>query len=205
MTVESLVWTVVATVVTSIGGGVVLWHVGAASRRYGLLLIGSVAVVAACTTAWPQALWPAAVPLGAFGLPAAVVDLVEHRIPNQASAMFVVSEAAGITGIACVSETPEMLFRAAVGGLGWGGLLLVSFVVSGQPGPGDVKLVPSLGMLAGAAGWSAIGTAIALCYLLAGCAALALVVSGRRQARIPLAPAMVGGTVLAVTMTSLAA
>lgn len=204
MTAEPFGWSIAAIVVTGIGGVAVLRCFLATRLRYELLLIGAVVVLAACTTAWPPALRLAAVPLGAFGLPAAVVDLAEHRIPNQLSAMFAASGAVGIAVIGVGSGTPEMLLRAAVGGLGWGGLLLGSFVVSGQPGPGDVKLAPSLGMLAGAAGWPAIGSAIAISYLIAGCAALALVLSSRRQARIPLAPAMAGGTVLAVTMTSLA-
>ncbi|UKD58561.1 prepilin peptidase [Amycolatopsis sp. FU40] len=130
-----------------------------------------------------------------------MVDFAEHRVPNQLSAMLFVSVTACIIGTALFSGTPDMVLRAVIGGAAWAGLLLASFVLSGHPGPGDVKLAPSLGMLAGTAGWSAIGAAIVFCYLLAGIQALATVLARPRQCRIPLAPAMVGGTVLAATMT----
>ncbi len=189
-------------VVAGICGVGVLRYAAVPRRRFELLLIGAVALFA-CVTSWTLTLRLIALPVGVFALPAAVVDLAEHRIPNRVSAMFLASEAAGIAGAALLTDAQDILLRALVGGAVWGGLLLGSFVISGQPGPGDVKFAPPLGMLAGAAGWPAIGSAIAACYLLAGFAALVFVVLGRRRSRIPLAPAMVGGTVLAVTMTSL--
>lgn len=194
---------IVVHVVAGVGGVGVLRFVAAPRRRFELLLIGAVAVFA-CVAFWTPPLRLIALPLSIFALPAAVVDLAEHRIPNRVSAMLFASEATGIAGAVLLTGAPDMLLRAVVGGAVWGGLLLASFAISGQPGPGDVKLAPSLGMLAGSAGWPAIGSAIAGCYLLAGFGALVLVFFGRRRSRIPLAPAMVGGTVLAVTMTSLA-
>lgn len=195
---------VAVVILAGVLGAVVLRRAGVTRRWFEVLLVGAAVAVAACVTVWPSGLWLLAVPLGAFGLPAAVVDLAEHRIPNQVSALLLGFETVGIAGVALVSDMPEMLLRAVAGGAVWAGLLLGSFVISGQPGPGDVKFAPSLGMLAGAAGWSAIGAAIASSYLVAGFAALVFVAAGRRRSRIPLAPAMVGGTVLAVTLTSLA-
>jgi len=181
-----------------------LRKIGLTCYRFNLALLCAAAVGAVFVVTWPSTFWPAAVPLGLFGVPAAVVDYADHRIPNPLTVLFASGEVAATVGTALVLGTPEIVLRALVGGVAWSGFLLVSFVFSGQPGPGDVKLAVPLGMLAGAAGWSALASTVLLCHLLAGAAALVLAFR-RRKLRVPLAPAMVSGTVLAVTMTSLAA
>lgn len=200
MTAELWFLRAVIAAFSGVAGIVVLRRVGVTSRPRELALIGAAPAIAGCS---PPLLLPAAVPLVLFGVSAAIVDFAEYRVPNRLSATLFASLMAWIACTALFSGTTEMLLRGVVGGVAWAGLLLVSFVLSGHPGPGDVKLAPSLGLLAGAAGWSAIGAAIVFGYLIAGIQTLAIVVLRPQQRRIPLAPAMVGGTVLAIALTML--
>jgi leader peptidase (prepilin peptidase)/N-methyltransferase len=157
------------------------------------------AVTGAVAASWEASLLAPAVLLVVLGVPAALVDVVEHRIPDRLSLPL----AGGTLVTLACSSAPQQLLHAALGGAAWTALLLVTFIITGQPGPGDVKLAPSLGMLAGWSGWTSLITAITAAYLLAGLLALAGILSRQltlRGGRLPLGPAMITATVLAVTL-----
>jgi leader peptidase (prepilin peptidase)/N-methyltransferase len=84
--------------------------------------------------------------------------------------------------------------RALAGGAVWGLLLLVSYLLSGQPGPGDVKLAPSTGVLLGWLGWNWVLGGLIAAYLLTASAGVIGVVLRRysfRAGQVPMGPPMV--------------
>lgn len=151
------------------------------------------------------AMWSTAVVVGAvvvlFGVPAAAIDVNEHRIPDRLSLPLCgVGVAAALSTM--VIGNFESGVGALIGGGAWGGLMLLSYLATGQPGPGDVKLAPSVGLLLGWFGWSWALAGIVAVYLLTAIVGIAAVRCGLcslRQGQVPMAPSMVvvalvGGT-----------
>jgi leader peptidase (prepilin peptidase)/N-methyltransferase len=170
---------------TSIGGVDAAW---ATTGRWGR--VATVAVAVAASTA--AAVWvpetSAAVATGLTVLvlvAAALVDAVEHRLPNG----LVGAAAAPVVGalaVAWVTGATDAVVGAAVGVALVGGPLLVTHLASPTGmGFGDVK--------AGAV----LGAALALLLGLSGAAAWA--VAGRRRS-VALGPALVAGAVLALVV-----
>ncbi|WP_244181016.1 prepilin peptidase [Amycolatopsis pretoriensis] len=156
-------------------------------------------IAAAAVAGAAVALWaPAVIAVGAafvlLGIPAAAVDAAEHRIPDMLSfplcgATVTCSVAAAVAGQDVGSGV-----RALAGGAVWGLLLMLSYLLSGQPGPGDVKLAPSVGVLLGWLGWSWVLGGLIATYLLTALAGVLGVVRRRysfRTGQVPMGPPMV--------------
>ena len=173
----------------------------APKRPHYISIAAAAAVVGAAVAVWPPSLIAAGALLAMLGVPAAAVDVVEHRVPDRLTAPL----AAGMAATLVTGSTPS-LTMALAGAVVWGGVLLVSFLFTGDPGPGDVKLAPSLGMLLGSLGWKWLLTGIVASYLLAALfAGLGLLAKrwSLRDGRMPLAPPMLAATVLSATIAAL--
>jgi leader peptidase (prepilin peptidase)/N-methyltransferase len=148
---------------------------------------------------WEPSLIGAGVAFLLLGVPAAVVDAMEHRIPDRLSLPL-----AGLTVAALVAGDPGEWSRVVAGGGVWFTLFLLSFVLSGQPGPGDVKLAISVGAVLGRLGWSWLLGGLAMTYLLTALVGVIGVAARRfRDGQVPMGPAMVATVVAVGTLASL--
>ncbi|MBE8519363.1 prepilin peptidase [Amycolatopsis sp. H6(2020)] len=137
-----------------------------------------------------------------LGIPAAVVDAAEHRIPDRFSLPLCGALAVTVIAVALVRDDIGGGLRALVGGAAWGAMLLLSYLITGQPGPGDVKLAPSIGILLGWFGWTWVLGGFLAMYVLAAVTGLAGILLRRcsfRRGQVPMGPSMimvafVGGT-----------
>ncbi|WP_410582502.1 prepilin peptidase [Amycolatopsis sp. lyj-108] len=178
----------------------------APKRPHYSAIVAAAAVVGAAAAVWPPSVVAAGALLAMIGVPAAAVDVVEHRVPDRLTAPLAVGMAITLVTAALITDSVPSLTMALVGAAVWGSVLLVSFLLTGDPGPGDVKLAPSLGMLLGWLGWKWLLTGIVGSYLLAALiAGLGLLVKrwGLRDGRMPLAPPMLAATVLSATLAAL--
>jgi leader peptidase (prepilin peptidase)/N-methyltransferase len=135
-----------------------------------------------------------------LGVPIAVIDAVEHRIPDRLSLPL-----AALTVTVLVIGSPAEWARIVAGGGLCFAVLLLSYVLSGQPGPGDVKLAVSVGALLGRLGWSWLLGGLVATYLLTALAGLVGVAVGRYRVwdgQVPMGPAMVAVAFAAGTLAS---
>jgi leader peptidase (prepilin peptidase)/N-methyltransferase len=170
----------------------------------GLLCVVGTWVAGAAVGLWPQPLIPAAGGLCLLAIPAAAIDAAEHRIPNQLTLPLAGAMAISLTGAAVLTPNGASGVCALSGAFVWGGLLLLSFVLTGQPGPGDVKLAPSVGAILGWFGWQWALGGLAATYLLTAAAGLVGVVAGRyrlRDGQVPMGPSMVAVALVLGTLT----
>lgn len=127
------------------------------------------------------------------------IDAAEHRLPDAIVlpgypvVLAVVVVDALVTGGAAL---PVILAGAA-----YGALLLVLHLAGGM-GFGDVKLAPLLGALAAAAAPGGAVIAVVLAFLIGGLAAVVLLVTQGRDARLPFGPPMLLGTWSAMVLLS---
>ena len=165
--------------------------------------IAAAAVAGAGVAFWP----PSVIAVGAafvlLGIPAAAVDALEHRIPDSLSlplcgATVICTVVAAVAGVDAGSG-----LRALAGGVGWGLLFLVSHLLSGQPGPGDVKLAPSVGVLLGWFGWNWVLIGLVVAYVLTAVTGLICVLLRRysfRAGQVPMGPSMVAAALTCGTL-----
>ncbi|MGW4525008.1 prepilin peptidase [Amycolatopsis sp. NPDC004378] len=163
-------------------------------RRYVAETIAAAAVAGAAVALWA----PAVIAVGAtfvlLGIPAAAVDAAEHRIPHLLSLPLV--GATVVCSVVAAIAGPDVGggVRALVSGACWGLLLLFSYLLSGQPGPGDVKLAPSVGVLLGWLGWNWVLGGLIAVYVLTAAAGVVGVVLRRysfRAGQVPMGPPMI--------------
>ena len=170
----------------------------------GLLCVVGTWVTGAAVGLWPPPLIPAAGGLCLLAIPAAAIDVAEHRIPNQLTLPLAGAMAISLTGAAVLTPNGASGVCALSGASVWGGLLLLSFVLTGQPGPGDVKLAPSVGAILGWFGWPWVLGGLVATYLLTAAAGLVGVVAGRyrlRDGQVPMGPSMVAVALVLGTLT----
>lgn len=177
----------------------------APKRPHYIAVVAAAVVVGAAAAVWPPSLVAAGALLAMIGVPAAAVDVVEHRVPDRLTAPLAAGMAITLVTAALITDSAPSLTMAFVGAVVWGGVLLVSFLLTGDPGPGDVKLAPSLGMLLGWLGWKWLLTGIVGSYLLAAVLAGLGLLAKRwslRDGRMALAPPMLAATVLSATLAA---
>lgn len=177
----------------------------APKRPHYIAIVAAAAVVGMAVAVWPPSLIAAGALLVMLGVPAATVDAVEHRVPDRLTAPLAAGMVIALVAAALITDSASSLTMALVGAVVWGGVLLVSFLLTGDPGPGDVKLAPSLGMLLGWLGWKWLLTGIVGSYLLAALLAGLGLLARRwslRDGRMPLAPSMLAATVLSATLAA---
>jgi leader peptidase (prepilin peptidase)/N-methyltransferase len=163
-------------------------------RQYVVETIAAAAVAGAAVSLWPSALIALGAAFVLLGIPAAAVDAAEHRIPDNLSLPLCGAVVlCSVVAVIARSDVGSGL-RALAGGAAWGLLLLVSYLLTGQPGPGDVKLAPSVGVLLGWLGWSWVLGGLVTTYVLTAAAGGVGVVLRRysfRAGQVPMGPPMV--------------
>ncbi|MGW5715139.1 prepilin peptidase [Amycolatopsis sp. NPDC003865] len=165
-------------------------------------------VVAVAAAAAVVALWtPVAMAFGAafvgLGIPAAAVDAVEHRIPDRLSLpLFGTTAVVAIVAVIVGGDVGDGL-RAVASGVVWGAALLLSYLITGQPGPGDVKLAPSVGILLGWFGWPWVLGGFLATYVLTAAGGLVGVLLRRysfRDGQVPMGPSMIAVALVCGTL-----
>lgn len=165
------------------------WHsLGVARHVVAAVALGC---CVALTFTWPPASVAVGLTLGVLVL-AAVVDVVEHRLPNA-----LVAIAAVPVAVALLAATSSDLLRSALFGaaLLGGPLLLTHLVSPAGMGFGDVKA----GAVAGAA-LGLIDAQLALLALVLGLAAAAGWGLARRSRSVPFGPGLVAGALAALVV-----
>ncbi|MEU8011977.1 prepilin peptidase [Micromonospora parva] len=151
----------------------------------------------------PAAL-PAFLAVAAVGLVLARVDLVCLRLPDPLVLVAGLLALGGLTGAALLSGAPGRLL-GALGGAAVAGAahVLLAVLPGSRLGFGDVKLAAVLGLLLGWLGRDALLTGLLLPHVLHGGLALGLLAARRvrRHTLLPLGPALLAGTWLAVLLT----
>jgi leader peptidase (prepilin peptidase)/N-methyltransferase len=171
-------------------------------------LVAAVVVTTAAGGAvgtWPPAVIAAGAGFVLLGVPAALVDAVEHRIPNRLTLPLATASLVALAVAVVMCRDPGGAQRALGGGTAWGLLFLLSFLLTGQPGPGDVKLAPSAGMLLGWFGWSWVIAGLAATYLLTASAGMVGVATGRyrlHDGQVPMGPTILAVVLAAGTLAS---
>ena len=163
------------------------WATTAATTAATGLLAAAVALAAVAPAGEAGA--AVAVPMLAIGLPAALVDAHEQRLPDALTAPLLATTllTAAVTS-AVTGDWRAGLRGVLVAVLLSGAALAVKGVRPGVIGWGDIKLLPSLGVVLGWAGWTTTVHATALWAILLLATALATAVfrtaarAGRRRA-----------------------
>src|SRR4051794_5926415 len=118
--------------------------------------------------------------LAALGVPLALVDIAEHRLPNRLVLAAGVVVGALLLVVAVVGGDPARLLGVLLGGAGLFVLYLVLAVVSrGQVGMGDVKLAAVIGGALGFLGWRVWLLGMLAGFLLNGVVSLVAVATRR--------------------------
>ncbi|MDI5981483.1 prepilin peptidase [Amycolatopsis magusensis] len=129
--------------------------------------------VAVLALLWPVVGWLSAsswwlpVPLAVVtvAVPLSVVDLGERRLPDALTLPAYPLFGAALVW-ASIEDGPDLLWRALLGALVFGGLhVAIHRVIPHALGAGDVKLTGSLGLVLGAVGWTAMLLAVTVAAL----------------------------------------
>jgi leader peptidase (prepilin peptidase) / N-methyltransferase len=151
----------------------------------------------------PAAVAAAGCWLAACGVPMAIIDARNRRLPDVLTGACLAGTAACLTAAAAASGDWAALGRAALGALVVGAFFaLLALARPGSAGLGDAKLGLSTGGLAAWLGWTVLLSALFAAFVLAAGYGIWLVVSGRASFRggsVPFGPFLLAGWLLAVT------
>lgn len=144
---------------------------------------------------------PAHVFLAAIGIPLAVIDLREHRLPNWLT-LPAYPVAGALLGLAAIAdEDSERAWRSLAGMA-----ILIAFydliarINPAGMGYGDVKFSGVLGLYLGWAGWDAIVVGTLAAFAAGAIVGLALLITGRARlsSSIAFGPFMLAGAVVGI-------
>ncbi|MEU8420064.1 prepilin peptidase [Micromonospora sp. NPDC048835] len=147
---------------------------------------------------------PVFLAVAAVGLVLVRVDLACLRLPDPLVLVAGLLALGGLTIAALLSGTPGRLLGALGGATVAGAAhVLLALLPGSRLGFGDVKLAVVLGLPLGWLGRDALLTGLLLPHVLHGGLVLALLAARRirRHTLLPLGPALLGGTWLAVLLT----
>lgn len=122
---------------------------------------------------WPLAAWfggqlwwlPVPLAVVALAVPLSLVDLAERRLPDALTLPAYPIFATALA-LAAIEGGAGLLWGALLGGIVFGGLHAVTHrVIPHALGAGDVKLTGSLGLVLGAAGWTAMVAVVVIAAL----------------------------------------
>ncbi|MCR6488272.1 prepilin peptidase [Amycolatopsis sp. OK19-0408] len=141
-----------------------------------------------------------------LGVPLAVLDWCEHRLPRQLSWPQLGGVIAGFEALCLAHNDVEPGVRALGGLLATGGLVLVLAVLTnGGVGAGDVVVAALVGAVSSWIGWAQVAGALVVASVLA---LLLLAVPGahrdgeRGQATVPFGPCLFGGAFVMILISS---
>jgi leader peptidase (prepilin peptidase) / N-methyltransferase len=139
--------------------------------------------------------------LAACGLPMAMIDVRQRRLPDALTAACLAGTAALLIAAAVASNDWSALGRAGLGAFAVAAFfVLLALVKPGSAGLGDAKLGLSTGALAAWFGWAALVSAVFAAFVLAAGYGIWLIASGRASFRggsVPFGPFLLVGCLLA--------
>ncbi|MEV6639673.1 hypothetical protein [Amycolatopsis sp. NPDC051371] len=140
-----------------------------------------------------------------LGVPLAIVDWCEHRLPRQLAWPQLAGVIAGFGALCLARDNVDAGVRAGGALLAAGGLVLVLAVLTdGGVGAGDIVVAAVVGALTGWTGWPQVAGALVVASLL-GLLLLAVPGAHRRDERghstVPFGPCLFGGA-LAMLLTA---
>lgn len=128
------------------------------------------------------------------------IDIDVFRLPDKITYPLAAGLVVTLLGAALVQDGVGSWVRALLAGLALGAFYLVLVLIGGGAGMGlgDAKLASSLGMLLGYLSWSHVLLGTLVSFLLAGVAAVYLVVftGAGRKSHLAFGPYLVAGTLL---------
>lgn len=140
--------------------------------------------------------------LALVAVPLAAVDVAEHRIPDVIVRPTFLLAVLLLAAHALHTRQEAPLLRALLAALVvYAAALALILATREAMGFGDGKLLAVSALLLGYLGWSRVLEGLLLAFVAAALAAGGLVASGRRQARLPMAPFLLLGTLVAVLAT----
>ncbi|MCX5068318.1 prepilin peptidase [Micromonospora lupini] len=146
---------------------------------------------------------PVLLAVAAVGLVLALVDLACLRLPDPLVLVAGLLALAGLSAAALLAGTPARLL-GVLGGAAVAGAahVLLALLPGSRLGFGDVKLAAVLGLPLGWLGRDALLTGLVLPHLLHGALVLGLLAARRvrRDALLPVGPALLAGAWLAVLL-----
>lgn len=138
----------------------------------------------------------------------AAIDLDVRRLPDRFTKPAVPIFAVLLTVQAWVGGEWTDLRRAVLAAViltAWYGLMVL-IVPAGGLGLGDVKLMPTVGLLLGYLGWDAVLASQVVAYVFAGVHAVAILArGGSRKSTLALGPHLVAGVLTVLVAPALAA
>ncbi|MET8353536.1 prepilin peptidase [Micromonospora sp. NPDC005206] len=146
---------------------------------------------------------PVFLAVASVGLVLAAVDLACLRLPDPLVLATALLALGGLSGAALLAGDPMRLLGALAGAAVAGTAhVLLALLPGSRLGFGDVKLAAVLGLPLGWLGRDALLTGLLLPHLLHGGVVLGLLAARRvrRDALLPLGPALLAGTWLAVVL-----
>jgi leader peptidase (prepilin peptidase)/N-methyltransferase len=140
--------------------------------------------------------------LAAVGVAVSAVDLLEQRIPSRV----VLPAYVGLAGLLVIAATQRANGDDLARAFTASALLAVSYLLialssRGQLGAGDVKFGGLIGLAMGWQGWATVLAGTFTAWMGAAAYLLILRLLGSTRGAVPMAPFLVGGTVLALTLT----
>lgn len=128
-----------------------------------------------------------------------IIDLRHRRLPNKIVHPGAIAIAVLVV-VARALGAPLDPLDAAIGGVAFGGALLVVEVASrGGMGMGDVKLAGLIGLLVGAVDLASVAVAAGAAILLGGVAAIVALARGAdRRSALPFGPMLAAGALIAL-------
>lgn len=149
--------------------------------------------------------WGDAVALGVFvvfAMPLWHIDVREHRLPDRFTVPLCLVEGAVLGVTAAVTDQWDSWGRGLLGAGAMASIYLLLACVPGGVGFGDVKLAPSIGLLAAWWGWDSWLLAIVGAFVSGGIMALWVIVRGASaRTHLPFGPAMLLGFALSAALT----
>ncbi|MGS0688874.1 prepilin peptidase, partial [Nakamurella sp. GG22] len=170
------------------------------SRRWATVTVVTVVFAVLAAAGSPAVAWWL---LAVGGGMLAVVDAQTQLLPARLIYPLAGVIAAVLVAAAFTGAGPAPLLRAVLAALTVGGLWLAVCVVSPRTtGLGDVRLAALTGGVLGWVGWFEVWQGQVLAFLLAGLTAVVLSLTSRaglrRLVTVPMGPAMVAGSLLAL-------
>jgi leader peptidase (prepilin peptidase)/N-methyltransferase len=138
-----------------------------------------------------------------FGLALSVIDIREHRLPNNLLAIAALAGLAAVATSAISSDDLGALVRAVLGAvIVFGALLVMALVAPTGLGMGDVKLGAITGLYLGWLGWSWLfwGTFIGFAMGAVWAVALIMIKKAQRSTPIAFGPFLILGVVVSALL-----
>jgi leader peptidase (prepilin peptidase) / N-methyltransferase len=139
--------------------------------------------------------------VAACGMPMAIIDVRQRRLPDALTGACLAGTAALLVAAAVASGNWPALGRAALGALAVAAFFAVlALAKPGSAGLGDAKLGLSTGALAAWFGWAVLVSAVFAAFVLSAGYGIWLIASGRASFRggsVPFGPFLLAGCLLA--------